>query len=399
MACGKHGDIMNISRHSLLFGLSYALDIAGKNNLSHSKSTAYLAVRMADRLGFDGDMVLPLYYAALLHDIGISNEYKMFEHCAIGAEMLEKLPLTSEIPLYVLYHHELIGGTGPFGLSGDDIPIASQIICLASAFDDQFGKKAEGFNHSLFQQAENWLAEVRPLFREDVANAFLDLMKQEAFLLDYFSQETKYRLSEKIVVGDDVHYGYGEVQQFALCFADIIDRRSPFTYTHSQGIAMLAREAAALLSFDAEVQDKMYIAGLLHDIGKLHVSTDILHKNGPLTPEERFEINKHTYYTRKILEQIPGLEDVTRYASNHHEKMDGTGYPYRMAGDELSELERVMAICDVYQALTEERPYRAPLTPEKVWGIIDKMTDNGHLDKDLAEKLKAMDFGHAAPAS
>lgn len=390
---------MNISRHSLLFGLSYALDIAGKNNLSHSKSTAYLAVRLAGRLGFDEDMVLPLYYAALLHDIGISNEYKMFEHCAIGAEMLEKLPLPSEIPLYVLYHHELIGGTGPFGLSGDDIPIASQIICLASAFDDQFGKMAEGFDHSLFLQAENWLEEMRPLFREDVADAFLDLMKQEAFLLDYFSQETKYRLSEKIMLGDDVYYGYEEVRQFALCFADIIDRRSPFTYTHSQGIAKLAREAATLLGFDGEVRNKMYIAGLLHDIGKLHVTTDILHKNGPLTPEERFEINKHTYYTRKILEQIPGLEDVTRYASNHHEKMDGTGYPYRMAGDELSELERVMAICDVYQALTEERPYRAPLTPEKVWGIIDKMTGNGHLDKALAEKLKAMDFGHAVPAS
>ncbi len=390
---------MNISRHSLLFGLSYALDIAGKNNLSHSKSTAYLSVMMAGKLGFNEDAVLPLYYAALLHDIGISNEYIMYEHCTIGAQMLEKLPLPSEIPLYVRYHHELINGAGPFGLSGDAIPAASQIICLASAFDDLFGRMAGEFDHSLFLKAENWLQKMKPLLREDIGNAFADLMKQEAFLLDYFSQETKYQLSAKIGFGDDVYYGYEEVRQFALCFADIIDRRSPFTYTHSHGIAMLAKEAAALLGYDEDIRNKMYIAGLLHDIGKLHVTTDILHKNGPLTPEERFEINKHTYYTRKILEQIPGLEDVTRYASNHHEKMDGTGYPYRMAGDKLSEPERVMAICDVYQALTEERPYRAPLTPEKVWSIIGNMTQNGHLDGTLAAKLKAADFGHPAPAS
>lgn len=379
---------MNISRHSLLFGLSYALDIAGKNNLSHSKSTAYLSVMMARRLGLAENAILPLYYAALLHDIGISNEYAMYEHCTIGAEMLEKLPLPSEIPVYVRYHHEFTDGSGPFGLSGDAIPKAAQIICLASAFDDKFGKLAGEFNHDLFLVAKDWLSGIKALFSEDIGMVFNDLMKQEAFLLDYFNQETKYKLSETVVIGDDVCYGYEDVRQFALCFADVIDRRSPFTYMHSHGIANLAKSAAAHLGYDIDVQNKMYLAGLLHDIGKLHVTTDILHKNGPLTPAERFEINKHTYYTRKILEQIPGFEDIVEYASNHHEKIDGTGYPYRMAGERLSELERVMTICDVYQALTEERPYRAPLTSEKVWGIIGNMAENGHLDPILSETLK-----------
>ncbi len=132
----------------------------------------------------------------------------------------------------------------------------------------------------------------------------------------------------------------------------------------------------------------MHIAGLLHDIGKLHVSIDILHKEGKLTPEERFEINKHTYYTRKVLEQIQGFEDIVDYASNHHERMDGTGYPYRIPGEKLGELERVMAVCDVYQALTEERPYRESLPAEKVWAIMDGMVSGGHLDGEMLEKFK-----------
>ncbi|MDR1735903.1 MAG: HD domain-containing protein [Oscillospiraceae bacterium] len=379
---------MNITRHSLIFALSYALDIAGKNNLSHSKSTAYVSVQLGRELGLDGDETLSLYYAALLHDIGVSNEYVLYEHCKIGAEMLKKLPLDEKIPKAVLYHHEFCNGCGPSGLSGEDIPRMSQIIGFASAFDDMFGKNTDDFDRALFLRVQDWLEKVSPLFAQDIRDAFGGLLKRESFLLDYFATETKYALSEKLMIGDDTRYGYDEVLLFAECFADIIDRRSPFTYTHSHGIANLARKGAAYLGYDGATQNKMYIAGLLHDIGKLHVSTDILHKNGKLDPEERFEINKHTYYSRKVLEQIPGFEDITEYAANHHEKLDGTGYPYRIPGERLGELERLMAVCDVFQALTEERPYRSPMPEEKVWEVILGMAERGHLDGNLANRIK-----------
>ena len=379
---------MKVYRHSLIFGLSYALDIAGKNNLSHSKSTAYVSVMIGRELGLDKNTERNLYYAALLHDIGVSNEYVIFEHCRLGAEMLKKLPLPAEIPEYVLYHHEFYDGSGAYHLAGDEIPLISHIICFASAFDDTFGKKASKFDRDLFIEIQNWLQINRVYFSEKILTVFESLISREYFLLDYFSYETKYLLSNKIIIDDGVYYGYDDVLKYAVCFAEIIDRRSPFTYTHSRGIAELARKAAAFLGYGSDIQDKMYLAGLLHDLGKLHVSTDILHKNGKLTPEERFEINKHTYYTRKILEQIQGLEDIVDYAANHHEKLDGTGYPYHIAGEQLSELERVMAICDVYQALVEERPYRKKLPLDKVWSIINGMAENNHLDKKLAEKLK-----------
>ena len=386
---------MNISRHSFIFGLSYALDIAGKNNLSHSKSTAYLSILIAREIGLPEDTVLDVYYAALLHDIGVSDEYvlgiqpstDMKKHCTIGEEMLKKLPLSEEIPVYVLYHHEYWNGSGQFGLSKENIPKGAQIICFASEFDDLFGK-ANRFNRDLFLKVQNWLDKNKMLFTEEIVGAFDNLIKREYFLLDYFNHETKYALSNKVIFKDNVNYGSEDIKKFAMCFADIIDQRSPFTFNHSTGIAKLARKAAAHLGYDEETQDKMYIGGLLHDIGKLHVSTDILHKNDKLTPEERFEINKHTYFTRKILEQIQGFEGIVNLAANHHEKLDGTGYPYRLKEEQLSEFDKVMAVCDVYQALTEERPYRAKLPPEKVWSIIDNMTENRHLDKQLVGKIK-----------
>ena len=372
-----------ISRRSLIFGLSYALDIAGKNNLSHSKSTAYLSVLMARSIGLMEGDILDIYYAALLHDIALSESYNRLQHCVDGKKMLQNLPLSAAVIDNVYYHHEYYDGSGVFGISGENIPIGAQIICLASDFDDYFGKRADLFDNNLFTQVKSWLEANRSVHSAALIGVFEDLIKREFFLLDYFNYETKYRLSKKLILGDNLFYRYDDVVKFAQCFASIIDRKSTFTYNHSQGVANLAKKAAAYLNYSRQTQEKMYIAGLLHDIGKLHVSTDILHKNGKLLPDERFEMNKHTYYTRKILEQVEGFEDIVNYAANHHEKVDGTGYPYRIGSNALCDLEKTMAICDVYHALSESRPYRESLPAEKVWSIIHEMADSGHLDKNL----------------
>jgi putative nucleotidyltransferase with HDIG domain len=319
--------------------------------------------------------------------LGISDYSQMQKHCIIGREILDKLPLPEEIRRYVYYHHEYFNGKGAFGLSGDAIPKGAQIIAFSSEFDDLFGKKLN-LDSELYAKVLDWIEKIKPVFSPDITGAFAKLIEREFFLLDYFNYETKYTLSDRLGIKDDMYYDTEDIKKFAVCFADIIDQKSPFTFNHSAGIAELARNAAAFLGYDQETQDKMYIAGLLHDIGKLHVLPSILHKNDKLTSEERFEINKHTYFTRKILERIQGFEDIVNLAANHHEKLDGTGYPYKMKGSKLSELEKVMAICDVFQALSEERPYRPKLPKEKVWEIINSMADDQHLDKELAEKLK-----------
>jgi putative nucleotidyltransferase with HDIG domain len=372
----------------LIFGLSYALDIAGKNNLSHSKSTAYLSVLVGREMGLAEEAIVELYYTALLHDIGMGITYEMKPHCIEGERMIKELPLSEEIAKSVYYHHEYDDGTGLFGLARQEIPQYAAIVSFTSDFDDLFGRHADVFDAKLYLYVCEWLDKNRYTYARKILEAFQELIKRETFLLDYFNHETKYTLSEKIMVNDDVYYEYDEIAKFANCFANIIDRRSPFTYTHSHGIAGLARKAAAYLGYDEETQNTMYLAGLLHDIGKLYVSPDILHKNGKLEQEERFEVNKHTYYTRKILEQIEGFEELTNFAANHHETPNGSGYPNHIAEDNLSELYKVMAVCDVYQALTEERPYRQGMKTAEAWGIIDGMVEKQQLDAELVGKLK-----------
>ncbi|WDC84685.1 HD domain-containing protein [Caloramator sp. mosi_1] len=123
----------------------------------------------------------------------------------------------------------------------------------------------------------------------------------------------------------------------------------------------------------------MEIAALLHDIGKLSIPNSILDKNGKLTPDEMQIMRSHTYYTRFILSKIEGFEEITEWASNHHEKLNGRGYPLGLVADELSLESRIMAICDIYEALTADRPYRAGMRPEDAFKIIETMIEAGEV--------------------
>jgi len=367
----------------------------GKNNPSHSKSTAYLSIGLAKRLGLSCQEITDIFYAALLHDIGISDEHikksnyavDMRRHCATGFAMIESCPLSSNIAQYIRYHHESYDGTGPFKLAGPEIPKGAEIIGMASLLDDDFGK-TERFGYDVFKQIKGWVEPKKHWFSPELVKAFLDIIEHEHFLLDYFNRETKHLLYTKISDSENIYYQMEDIKKFACCFAGLIDQRTPSTFYHSTGLSERAALAAAHLGHDAYTQDIMRVAGLLHDIGKLHIDLDVLHKDGPLSPSERFEMNKHSFYTRKVLERIDGLEEIVDIAANHHERMDGSGYPYRIPGKELSELERVMAICDIYQALTEKRPYREEMSPDNAWKIIDGMASINHLDGVLTEKLK-----------
>jgi HD-GYP domain-containing protein (c-di-GMP phosphodiesterase class II) len=143
------------------------------------------------------------------------------------------------------------------------------------------------------------------------------------------------------------------------------------------------------MKYDEEKCIKMKIAGLLHDIGKLSIPIEILDKNGKLTPEEFDIIKSHVYYTRIILDKIEDIPDISEWASNHHEKLNGAGYPAGITGAELSEESRILAVCDIYQALTEDRPYRCGLKVEKALSIMDDMVDGGFICRDALKHLKS----------
>jgi len=347
---------------------------------------AYISVMIAKELELSMEEQEDLYYAALLHDIGARNSYIIQEHCEVGRDIILKLPIKKVIAECVHYHHEYFNGTGPFQLKGDQIPLFAQIICIANSFDSRFGTKV-ALNLEVINEIKLWVISNKDLFKPEILATFTNLIKKEYIFLDYFNKKFNDLSFKRIEIkGQDLDFE--GVEKFAYAFSQIIDMRSRFTYEHSIGIAKLVNKITFQLGYDNEIQNEMYIAALLHDIGKLAISNDIIDKVGMLNDAERYEINKHTYYTRWILEQIEGFENITNYASNHHEKLNGNGYPLHLVKDEIGELDRVMAICDIYEALTEDRPYRSKMPIDKVWSIIDGMVYNDELDGILVKKIK-----------
>ncbi|HET9094369.1 MAG TPA: HD domain-containing phosphohydrolase [Solirubrobacteraceae bacterium] len=152
----------------------------------------------------------------------------------------------------------------------------------------------------------------------------------------------------------------------------MIDAKSPFTARHSERVAELAVGTAAVLGFDAAVRRTVRRAGLLHDIGKLAISNRILDKPGRLTEEEFRAIQTHPTFTLRILERAPCFAAFADLAANHHEKLDGSGYPRGLAAADLDLPMRILVVADIYEALTARRPYREPLAPEAALALIDR---------------------------
>ena len=142
-------------------------------------------------------------------------------------------------------------------------------------------------------------------------------------------------------------------------------------------------------------QAKLYLAGALHDIEKLVVNTDILEKPGKLTPEEYNHIQDHAAATYEILKPIKGLEQITSWASHHHEKLDGSGYPFGKTAEELGHKERLLACLDIYQALTEARPYKEGMEHGKAMEILKKLGAEGRLDECIIQDIDHYYAGYA----
>jgi putative nucleotidyltransferase with HDIG domain len=172
---------------------------------------------------------------------------------------------------------------------------------------------------------------------------------------------------EVAIAADDAR-----LDRIAEAFARVIDAKSPFTARHAERVAEIADGIAAVLGFDSGERRVMRRAALLHDIGKLAVSNRILDKPGRLNAEEFRAVQTHPAHTLSILERAPCFAELADLAANHHEKLDGSGYPRSLGAGDLDLPMRVLAVADVYEALTADRPYRGPLPLEQALAIIDR---------------------------
>lgn len=152
---------------------------------------------------------------------------------------------------------------------------------------------------------------------------------------------------------------------FATALVATLDARDRYSAGHSTAVAIYARDIAERMGLTSDEQDLVYLCGLVHDIGKIGLPPGLLEKPGPLTLEERRQMETHSQIGEQILRNVDDYSEVATIVRHHHERIDGFGYPDRLAGEEIPKLARIIGVADAYNAMTSDRPYRDAL-PSRV---------------------------------
>ncbi|KOA18329.1 cyclic di-GMP phosphodiesterase response regulator RpfG [Clostridium homopropionicum DSM 5847] len=407
---------MRVNLNKTIRAMALALDLAEKSSIkdkdivervsnvnysehefaNHSRRVAYIAMSLSKFINFNLDEKNALYISALLHDIGASKGLKQShnsdafikEHCVLGSSILELFPMFNNMSNVILYHHENYNGSGPMGLKGDEIPLQSQLIRMADLVELLYEENIHSFKQK--NLIISWVkSNTNKIFSKDLVDMFVSAASKDMFWFDMENISIMDNILDRVSPNLDINLDLAQFESIAHTFSNIIDTKSNFTARHSRDIAELAYKISSYLNYPEEKCLKMKIAGLFHDIGKLAIPSSILDKNGPLDCEEFSIIKSHAYYTSIILDSLDSAKEISTWASNHHEKMNGTGYPNGLTSPELSEESRIIAVCDIYQALTEDRPYRKGMSQKEAFAILDKMVEESNLCSKAVSYLKS----------
>ena len=426
----------------VIAGLSYALDVTEGEPPGHAVRSCLIGMRLGAELGLDPRTRSELFYALLLKDAGCSaNSARMAalfgadDHvakrtskrvdwsralpalvwsvrtvapggslrvrgarlkaikdegevtrslmrarCDRGAEiaLLLGLPEATAEAIRALDEH-WDGHGQPRGLRGEEIPLLGRILCLAQTVE-------------IFHAAGGVDAVLRMARRRRGGwfdPALVDVLAGVAGDTGFWASVTEGDVSawepdDRLLVADEAR-----LDRIAVAFAGVIDAKSPWCYRHSDRTSLIATSLAANLDAGDGGVRELRRAALLHDIGKLSISNRILDKPGRLTGAEFDKIRTHPLVTQRILERIPGFQPLAPLAAAHHERLDGAGYPRGLTGEDLTVPMRVLAIADVYEALTSERPYRAALSSDRALALMRPEVP-GRLDAEVFAALERL---------
>lgn len=389
---------MCVKLYDLMFSLSCAMDLVAPDLYNHHQQVAYLSYRLGAEMGLNQEDLLDLLLAGIVHDVGSlsvrerlvmirEERQEIGSHAMRGAALLEKYPPFSRIAAILRYHHLAWNQGEGVAFQGDPVPMLSHVLHLA----DRICVLFTGNNHILLQLPQV-LAQVQARegsrFLPEAVAAMTRLATREYVWLELSDRDPMRFLSrETELLNQDLDLS--QVLQIAHIFSQVIDFRSRFTATHSAGVAYTARLLGELNGMSSTECDMLLIAGYLHDLGKIAVDNDILEKAGQLTLQEYRIIRSHTFYTYRLLSGVQGMETIAEWAAYHHEKLDGSGYPFHLPEKSLPYGSRIMSVADVFSSITENRPYREGMAKEQAMKTLQSMVQSGALSRELVEMLAA----------
>lgn len=406
---------MLFSLNEFLMAVSFALDFVEMDILgmpsNHGKRTAYITINIAKEIGFSFEELHDLTALAMLHDNGLS-EYSLHkklikreltnaavledvkEHCVIGEKNIKNYPLLTNIKNVIKYHHERYDGMGFFNLKENEIPVMSQIIVIADTIEKNY--KLQVNNHEMQKEIIEFVkSQENIMFSSTIVDAFLKIVLNKEFWENLKDEFIDTALKNEIPEYS-LELSFEEIHNITSVLSKIIDSKSNYTKRHSQELSEKVAIMADYYGFGIEEKMKLIIAADMHDIGKLAVPNVILDSPNKLSDEEFEIVKKHSYFTRIALNGIKGFEDITEWASNHHEKLNGRGYPFGKLDSDLDFNSRLLCCLDIYEALTEERPYRVGLSHKEAMDIVNKMKEDGFVDGNIVNDIDKV-FGELNP--
>ncbi|MBV7298064.1 HD domain-containing phosphohydrolase [Enterovibrio paralichthyis] len=386
-------------RHTLLL-FAKALDYVGVDDCHHGHRVAYISACCAEKLGWDPVKVQKSFFSGFIHDCGVSKSREHLDllaemapetagaHCERGYTALMQCSILHAFSNIVRFHHTHWEELVQQDIPEDDRDVAA-LVFLADRVDFLRAGSVAGLQDDLVTLhkvsiGESIRAKAGTMFCPEMVEVMCELIDTDGF---WFKMDVNH--IEMMAQSFDADEWYNQklsieqITEVATFLAKIVDAKSPFTYEHSIRVAQLAHYLGGKMHLPSQTRDLLYVAGLVHDIGKLRTPDELLNKPAALTPEEYTYVKRHTIDTEFALNKVFPNSKICEWASNHHEFIDGSGYPYQKKGDLLDVPSRIITFCDVYQALSQDRPYRGRMTMEEKMEIISKMVTQRKLDKEV----------------
>ncbi|MGF0538777.1 HD-GYP domain-containing protein [Agrobacterium sp. ES01] len=418
----------------IIEALSHALDLTEGQPPGHCIRCCYIGMKIGSALGLPEDALQDLFYTLLLKDLGCSSnaaricelyltddlkfkkDFKLVDgsfpqvlrfvlshtametnlserfrslltifkngaeisttliqtRCQRGAEIARQMRFSEEVAQGILDLDEHFDGGGkPNGISGETLHIFARIALLAQVVDVFFiDAGPQAAMSEALKRSGTW-------FDPRVVDAFM-VVATEEFWPHLASPDL-----EQVVLGSEpgrqaLMADEDYLDDIAAGFARVIDAKSPYTSGHSDRVALFTDMIAEQLGMPIAERRRLQRAALLHDIGKLGVSSSVLDKPGKLDNDEWGQMKRHAEFSETILSRITAFADLARIGGAHHEKLDGSGYPRGIKGDDITMETRIVSTADVFDALTADRPYREAMPVAKALAILWEGAGKSH---------------------